>query len=232
MLLSAPNLPSPSFPPSSPWPPLVQLQNNVFFSSHSWHILRIHSLCDKLFMHYTSFLNNLSSYLSIFPPLPPSVSASLSSASFKAFHLSTSPCLGIFLPIRHNSYLPLYIPSSLLSLSFFSIFLLASSLSVPSISPPSAEIKPRRREPGLATRTRKQTLKNKIKYIKTEIGSVLHGRCIFLDTISLFYALPALLHPVWLCVSLPPSVLLSLSLPFLSQTDIVAVLTVRRVCSD
>lgn len=131
-----------SFPPSSPlvslhlgphWPPL-HLQNTVFFP-HSWRIQWIHSLCHKLFMHYTSFLNNLSSHLSIFPPLPPSVSASFSSASLKAFHLSTISMPGHTSPIRLNSYLPLYIPSSLLFLSFFSIFLPSHLLHPPSLCP-------------------------------------------------------------------------------------------------
>lgn len=139
-----------SFPPSPPsvglpslWPPPVPAPTSkqcVFFP-HSRRIQRIHSLCHVLFMHYTSFLNNLSSHLSIFPPLPPSVSASLSSASLKAFHLSTISMPGHASPIRLNSYLPLYIPSSLLFLSFFSIFL-PSYLSHPSSLCPLPPLRP------------------------------------------------------------------------------------------
>lgn len=84
--------------------------------------------------------------------------------------------------------------------------------------PPAAEIKPRWREPGPTTSPteaqphgpKKQTLKNKIKYIKTAKGPPLHGQCIFLDTISHFYTLPALLHPDCLCFS--PSVCFAPSL--------------------
>lgn len=230
----------------------LKLQNNVVFLFFfppprlSLHIQRIRSLCHDLFMHYTSFLNNLSSHLSIFPPLPPSVSASLSSAWLKAFHLATistpgqltpttpQPCT--HLPIRLNSYLTFYIPSSFLFLSFFSIFLPSYLSHPPSLCPlstaptlapsPPAEIKPRWREPGPTTSPteaqphgpKKQTLKNKIKYIKTAMGSPLHGQCIFLDTISHFYILPALLHPVCLCFS--PSVCFAPSLlPFPSFSD-------------
>lgn len=102
-----------------------------------------HSCCHQLFMHYTSFLNNLLSHLSIFPSLPPSVSAFLSCASVKAVHLSTISMPGRTSAIRHNSYLSLYIPSSLLFLSVFSILLPSylshtpiSATSIPSLSVP------------------------------------------------------------------------------------------------
>ena len=62
------------------------LQNNVFFP-HSQRIYWNHSFCDQLFMHYTSFPNNLCSHLSIFSSLPPSVSTYLFSTLLKGFHL-------------------------------------------------------------------------------------------------------------------------------------------------
>lgn len=70
----------------------LQLQNNVglfFFSPHiRCAFSRSVPLCHDLFMHYTSFLNNLSSHLSIFLPLLPPSLHPFSSAWLKAFHLS------------------------------------------------------------------------------------------------------------------------------------------------
>lgn len=74
-----------------------------------------------------------------------------------------------------------------------------------------------------------ETLETKIKCIRTAVGSLLRGQGVFLDAMSYFLTLPALLHPVFLCFS-PFSVFL-LGF-FLSQTDTVTVLTVRGVCSD
>lgn len=110
-------------------------------------------------MHYTSFLNNLSSHLSIFPPLPPSVSAS----PFFCLALSASPLR--YLSTWATSFPPpslppiLILPSIFLHL-FFSYppslsFCPATFLSVPSIPLPSPssclEIKPRWRGPGPTT---------------------------------------------------------------------------------
>lgn len=191
-------------------------------------------------MHHTSFLNNLSSHLSIFPPLLPSVSASLSSAPLEAFHLSTISMPGHTSPIRLNSYLPFYIPSSLL-FPILPLYLSAQlplctlysqlrpSLPLPPPSPSSCPrlklnpvgvslARPRLPTKAQAHRPKKQTLKNKIKYIKTAMGSLLHGQCIFLDTISHFNTLSALLHPVCLCFS--PPVCFAPSRPlFLSFSD-------------
>lgn len=108
---------------SSPWPPPVSnFKTMCLFPPHSLHIQQICSLCHHLFMHYTSFLNNLPSHLSIFPPLPPSISTAL----FFCLALSVSPLYYLNtcpqLPPRLTSYLPFCIPSSFLFPSFFSIF--------------------------------------------------------------------------------------------------------------
>lgn len=126
----------------------LQLQNNVglfFFSPHiRCAFSRSVPLCHDLFMHYTSFLNNLSSHLSIFLPLLPPSLHPFSSAWLKAFHLSTISMPGhppappknpTTTTIQLNSYLPLYIPSSLPFLSFFSIFRPSYRPQSPSLCP-------------------------------------------------------------------------------------------------
>lgn len=174
-------------------------------------------------MHYTSFLNNLSSHLSIFPPLPPSVSAS----PFFCLALSASPLR--YLSTWATSFPPPSLPPPFLSyplysfISSFPILPLYLSAQLPSslcplspfpLRPPAWKLNPvgvgpaRPRLPPSLSRTdpRKQTLNNKIKYIKTALGSPLRGQRIFLDTIFTFFTLfPALLHPVCLRLSPPPS---------------------------
>lgn len=220
----------------------LQLQNNallVFFHcafSRSVPFVMTYLCITHLFLIISPLIFQFSLLCR-----PPSLHP-FSSASLKAFHLST-----ISVPATPtHPHSTQFLSSPLYSfISSFPILLLylsarlppASSLSVPSVPslsfllppaptplshPPPAEIKPRWREPGPATSPteaqphgpKKQTLKNKIKYIKTGMGSLLRGQCIFLDTISHFYTLPALLHPVCLCSS--PSVCFAPSLlPFL-----------------
>lgn len=95
-------------------------------------------------MHYTSLCSNLSSHLSIFSSLPPSVSTSFSSALLKAFHLTTISVPMYPTPVWHNSYLSLYIPSSRLFLSFFSAFLSSFPATPCPPSPLSVSVCPRR----------------------------------------------------------------------------------------
>lgn len=127
-----------------PLPAPTSKQRGFFFSYFIWGAFSgsVH-LCHDLFMHYTSFLNNLSSHLSIFPPLPPSVSAS----PFFCLALSASPLRYLstwatsFPPpsLPPHSYLTLYIPSSLLFLSSLSIFL-PSYLPLCALYPPSLSV--------------------------------------------------------------------------------------------
>lgn len=213
----------------------LQLQNNVLG-------LFFHCAFSRSVPFVTTYLCITHLFLIISPLIfqfsllcrPPSLHP-FSSASLKAFHLST-----ISMPATppHPPFDSILIFPSIFLHLFFSY---PSSLSfrpatsrilplcvlcpfslLPPASHPPAEIKPRWREPGPATSPteaqphgpKKQTLKNKIKYIKTAIGSLLRGRCIFLDTISHFYTLPALLHPV--CLRFSPSVCFAPSLlPFL-----------------
>lgn len=117
----------------------------------------------------------------------------------KRFTSPLSPCLATLPPVRLNSYLPLYVSSSLLFPPFFSIFLPSYFLLCalyprlcPSPCPsscPRLKLNHRRHEPGPTTsltgapphRPKKQTLKNKIKYIKPAVASPLHGQFIFSD---------------------------------------------------
>lgn len=108
-------------------------------TTHLWHIQQ--TPLSQLFMHYTSFLNNLLSHLSIFFPLLPSVSVFFSSAWLKAFTSSLSPCLGKLFPHSTQFLSPfLYF---FLFLCFFSIFhcRLASYCSVPSIPLPLSPLR-------------------------------------------------------------------------------------------
>lgn len=97
------------------------------------------------------------------------------------------------------------------------------------IKPCQSSVGPTIRLPSRLHHVHHETLEAKIKSIRTAVGSLLRGQGVFLDAISYFLTLPALLHPVGLCFS-PFGVFL---LGFcLSQTDTVTVLTVRGVCSD
>lgn len=208
----------------SPWPAPVQLQNNVFFFSQ--HIQRIHSLCHELFMHYTSFLNNLSSHLSIFPPLPPSVSASLSSVSLKAFHLSTISTPGHTSPpfdsilIFPSIFLHLFFsyPSSLSFCPATSRILPPCALYPLPLRPP-AQIKPRAwpdhvSHRGPATRTQETDLEKQDKVHQNCSGFTAPWAVYIFGYRFTFLHSP---HPappsLSVCVSLPPSVLLRLSFP-------------------
>lgn len=194
-------------------------------------------------MHYTSFLNNLSSHLSIFPPLPPSVSAS----PFFCLALSASPLryLSAWATSLSPSHSPILILTSIFLHLFFSYppslsFCPATFLSVPSIPLPSPssrlEIKPRWRERGPTTSPAEPQPHGPEK-TDLEQRDKVHQNCtgftapwpayIFGCHFHISYTFPALLHPVCLRLSPPPS---PLSSP--PQTDVVAVLTVRRVCSD
>lgn len=127
LLLYGPNLPS---PPRSVFLHRsrcrLQLQNNVFISPAQ----KIHCAFSRSVPFVTTYLRITHLFLIISllifqfsllcrrPSLRP-----LSSSWLKAFHLSTISMPGPAPPpIRLTSYLPLYIPSSLLLLSLFSIF--------------------------------------------------------------------------------------------------------------
>lgn len=208
---------------------------------------------------------------------PPSLHP-FSSASLKAFHLSTISVPATPLSprnlqpptpstaIRLNSYLPLlYSFISSLPILLLYLFRLATSRIRPSVCPLSsllplppapsaaplhrltrpspAEMKPRRRETGPGNvshqgsatwASQKQTLNSKIKYIKTTKGPAAPWPSVYFR-ISFHIFTPSR-HPA------PPSLsaFLSHRLPhspppppfFFPQTDIVAVLTARQVCSD
>lgn len=242
LLLSAPNLPSPSLPPPR-WSPFTLAPTGPRSIFKTLCFFHIHGAFSGSIPFVTSYLCITHLFLIISPLIfqfsllcrPPSLHPFLL-PRLKRFTSPLSPCLGTHPPFDSILIFPSIFLHLFFSYPFSLSFYPATSCTLPLCAlyplpfchpvPPSVEIKPRWHEPGPTTspteaqphRPKKQTLKNKINYIKTVMGSLLHGQCIFLDTISQFYTLPALLHPVCLCSF--PSVCLAPSLvPFhLRQT--------------